>query len=142
MNKQNPSPLWLVVRVAIIAFNTATFPAFIAANTHESNIDWQSCLYAFIGCSAAIFVGLIVLSRSKRTRMPWSEPSWFNNPFQIRTEPLQFWHLCAFVLMFDGAAGMVSQPNHPAFGGFFLLIGLGIWIDIRLWCRFFGNKNE
>lgn len=86
--------------------------------------------------------------KTRPASMRWDEPSWFVSPFRGNSQPLQLWHTCATTSMAAGLGGLIGGISKRAYAALpqpsaFALIGLGIWIVIKIWmATFLRETNE
>jgi hypothetical protein len=117
----------------------ATDSFFVGLNYGDhSGMDWQSCGVIFAAITICMSFAFIASSKKLQSSILWTEPSWFQNPFQLRTQPLQFWHLCELNAIAAGVGGVLrnlimgryAQMPEPCV---VLGMGLAIWIALRIW---------
>ncbi|MGH7977705.1 MAG: hypothetical protein ACREDS_06340 [Limisphaerales bacterium] len=90
--------------------------------------------------SVALF-GMLMINRYK-PNVDWSEPySWTLPFFPMNSYPLRFWILSSYGFIAGGILALlksvVLQNGHEAFGGTFLFWGLGFWVTLKIWIKWF-----
>jgi hypothetical protein len=131
---------WVFIRLALIALNAIPFSSSHAIVGRT--LSWFELSAVFFFCSGAIPVmGLMVMmygrlsGQIKGLAVQWSRPAWRKSPFTL-TEPTQFFHLAAFILMSQGISQVIVGSevylNPPSNGTFFLTAGVGLWAGIWL----------
>jgi hypothetical protein len=143
---QVPVNHWFLIRVSMLGI--LGVGAFWNWQEGKSGFDWQSCWIVATACTISVFIGLTVLHKTRRAVFTsWTKPSWFENPFQARIQTLQFWHAVAFNFMAAGLGGMLgalSKGRHVQLPEpcLYALIGLGIWVSMRIWVLIFLRKGN
>lgn len=126
---------WLFVRIAVVLFSgIASF--FVPVGPQAvPPMGWSAVLVILFACPAMLVVVLAVQSINARSAAQWRRPSWLLNPFNFR-EPLQFFHLAAYVLLAQGLATFVkvALSSVPFYAEALvpLAMGVGIGGGIRL----------
>jgi hypothetical protein len=107
-----------------------------------SDIDWQACWIISPATAAGTFFGLTFLHKRRESTTFWTKPSWFQNPFQPRSQPLQLWDLGALTEVAGGLGGVINTLSTGQYSRMpepclYLLMGLGIWISMGIWLMVF-----
>jgi hypothetical protein len=131
---------WVFIRLALITLNAIPFASSnpVGAKTFSSlELSW---VFLFSLGSIPV-LGFMAMKYGKLSgaiqgfAMQWPRPSWRKNPF-TRTEPTQFFHLAAFILIPLGISrvlvGSEVYLNPPSSGTLFLTVGVGIWAGVWL----------
>ena len=127
---------WFVIRLAILAASAAEgFRGGMSYSEH-SDIDWLSCWIVSAATTVGTFVGLTFLHKTQKST--WTKPSWFQNPFQPRAQPLQLWDLGGLSLFAAGLGGVIRTLSTGRYDELpepclYLFMGLGIWIAVQIW---------
>lgn len=133
--------IWLVFRLALVAalfFRAALSPH--AASPAEGIGEVPPLALMVFGVIGVLFIAGI---RRITAKVAWRYPSWRINPFHFK-EPLQFFHLAAFVFLAMGGGGVVKgvlagrAPDHAAF--VWLAFGVGLWVGVRAATVFFRSN--
>jgi hypothetical protein len=131
---------WVFIRLALIALNAIPFPSSnpVGAKTFSSlELSW---VFLFSLGSIPV-LGFMAMKYGKLSgtiqgfAVRWPRPSWRKNPFTL-TEPTQFFHLAAFILISAGISrvlvGSEVYLNPPSSGTLFLTAGVGLWAGMWL----------
>jgi hypothetical protein len=105
-------------------------------------MDWRMCWIIFAAVMGSTFIYLGISYKTRESGASWFKPSWFRNPFQVRSQPLQFLHSVAIATIAEGLGGVLGHlqtVSHDQMPGLYLpvLIGLGFWISMRIWVMVF-----
>lgn len=139
---------WVFIRLALIALNAIPF-----SSSHAivgGTFSWLELSAVFFFCSGAIPVmGLMVMMYGRLSgqiqglAVQWTRPAWRKSPFTL-TEPTQFFHLAAFILMSQGISQVIVGSevylNPPSTGTLFLTAGMGLWVGTWLSALFIGKS--
>jgi len=134
---------WFAIRLVIIA---------VAASCTGSSVaplgnDWRVCGIFFAVVMVGTFCGIGGAYQTEGVSTGWNKPSWYQNPFSFRSQPLQFVHLVAFCVIAEGIGGELrglwtgSYVGTPG-PGVSIAIGLGFWIALRLAVMIFHPKSS
>lgn len=131
---------WVFIRLALIALNAIPFPSSnpVGAKTFSSlELSW---VFLF-SLGSILVLGFMAMKYGKLLgtiqgfAMQWPRPSWRKNPFTL-TEPTQFFHLAAFILISQGISrvlvGSEVYLNPLSSGTLFLTTGVGLWAGMWL----------
>ena len=93
--------VWVLVRLAVVAFAAAS--SFLMPLHAQAPIDWTALLVILISSPIGLLLVLGLQTVNPRSAKVWHRPSWRLNPFNFH-EPLQFFHLGAYVCLAQGLA--------------------------------------
>jgi hypothetical protein len=97
--------MWVSVRLALLLFS-AISAFLVPLGPHaKPPIGWGSLLVIFLFCPIGLLAVLGFQVANPRSAVVWRRPSWSINPFNFR-EPLQFFHLAAYVCLIQGLVGL------------------------------------
>lgn len=121
---------WIVLRlfaVGVTAWGIAAYPRA------ESNLNWTAAFMISLFFSTILFGWLISIRH--RDAVQWSYPFDVGTPFlPMKRYPLRFWVVTASSMMLGGGISLmmslVGTDTHYAFGGTFLLLGLGALFSV------------
>jgi hypothetical protein len=131
---------WVFIRLALIAMNGIPFPSFNPVGAKIfSPLELSGTSLFSLGVVPVL--GFMVMNYGKLSgttqgfAVQWPRPSWRKNPFTL-TEPMQFFHLAVFILIFLGVSRMLVGSevylNPPSSGTVFLTAGVGLWAGMWL----------
>jgi len=129
---------WFALRLIVVAASGSDGLWGKPLHFNPSDMDWWMCWIIFATVTVGSFAYLVISYRTRELGTSWVKPSWFQNPLQIRSQPLQFLHLVAATTAADGLGGVLShlpsgrRDQMPELC-LPMLIGLGIWISMRIW---------
>lgn len=134
---------WVYLRVALILAAAVSACLSPLGPRATSPIGWGTLTFVFAFFSLGL-VPILALQRFNRWSAPtWHRPSWKLNPFSIR-EPLQFFHLCSWVFLTQGAITLgrllSSSASFYAEALVPLTMGASTFLGIRLSMLVFKSK--
>lgn len=141
---------WLVIRLVITALslgsglNGIVTSAFSPGGDMSAG-DWRVCGIIFGAVAVIGFCAIGGGYQTKEYSSGWIRPSWYQNPFQARCQPLQGVHLVAVCAIAEGIGGILRELatghyERAALPGICLAIGLGFWVALRLAVLVFHRK--
>ena len=92
--------VFLVVASGVAAAIAAPGPAAVPA------IGWSALFVIFLGGAVGLVAVLAFQAANRFSASVWRRPAWTLNPFNFR-EPLQFFHLAAYVCLAQGVGKLV-----------------------------------
>lgn len=128
---------WFVIRLGMVVL--LAIGAAWQWDASNWSVDWQACWIVPLAFALTTYIGLTVLGKaSSSSFLSWTKPSWSENPFQPRAQPLQFWHQTAFDFLGTGLGGIIAILSRATYSqlpatSLVTLVGLGIWAAVRVW---------
>jgi len=136
-------PLWVYVRLVLVL--AVAVSACLAPLEPRATppIGWGTLVFVFVFFLVGL-VPILALQRFNRWSAPtWHRPSWKLNPLSFR-EPLQFFHLCAWVFLAQGAVTLfrllISSASFYVEALVPLVMGVSTMLGIRLSMFMFRSK--
>jgi len=138
---------WFVIRASLIIAVAVEGLRSGMNYGPNSDIDWQACWVVSAATLVGTFIGLTFLHRTRNPSIPWVRPSWFENPFQPRTQPLQLWDFSGLSGIAAGVGGAVKIISSGAYDELpapclCLFMGFGIWIAVQTWMLVFLRRSR
>lgn len=141
---------WFGIRLAIVALAATSGLDGTASSASPEGIDWRT----YLGLCGIVFAvvmigGFCAIGGSYQTKgvsAGWNKPSWDQNPFSFRSQPLQGAHLLYFCAIAAGVSGVLRELWTGRYGdgpqpGIALAFGLGAWIALRVAVMIFHPKQ-
>ena len=134
---------WLYVRVGLLVF--VVISSFLVPLQPHAvpRITWSSLAVIAVFCPLALLFLLWFQVVNPRSAKVWRPPSWCLNPFTFK-EPLQFFHLAAYICLAQGAVtvGRLLFLQVPFYVEALvpLVMGIGVLIGVRLSMAIFRSK--
>jgi hypothetical protein len=97
---------WVYIRIALILLSGIVSLVIPLGTQAVPPIGWGSILAILTFSPIALIAVLAFQVANPRTAKPWPRPSWNLNPFNFR-EPLQFFHLAAYVCLAQATGNLV-----------------------------------
>lgn len=135
---------WLFVRLGLIAASSAACAIQGPVSAHaEPPIDMSALLMGlFFGIIGLQFV-LAIQFINKKSAEIWEQPSWSENPFQMK-HPIQFFHLGAWLFIASPFVTILQtwlkSPKFILDALMPLVIGVGLLTSVHLSRLFFRRK--
>lgn len=135
--------IWALIRVALVLF-TAVATFFVPLGPQaKPPISWPALAAIFVSCSLGLLFVFGIQAINPQSAKVWRRPSWALNPFNFQ-EPLQFFHLGAYVGLADGIVtfARVAYSSTPFYAEALvpLVIGLGILVGLQITMVVFRSK--
>ena len=135
--------VWLYIRAALLVF-VAVATLFVPLGPQaRPPIGWEALAIIFIFCPVALVFVLGLQVVNPLSAKEWRHPSWNANPFNF-SEPLQFFHLGAYVCLVQGVVTIARVAVSPV--QFYveslvpLAMAAGIFVGLQLVMRVFSSK--
>ena len=141
---------WFSIRlvIAALAFGSGVGGAVDSAFPPgvPSGVGWWVCGVVIAGVAFIAFCGIGGGYQTEGVSAGWIKPSWYQNPFRSRSQPLQSFHLVAVSAMAEGVGGVLrellsKQYERAPLAGIFLAVGLGAWVALRVAVMMFHPRD-
>ena len=140
---------WFVIRLVVTGLSCLSGlqgDAFALSPSAPSGMAWRvfGIVFAVVLIGGSYSFGGAY--RTKGVTTDWIKPSWYQNPFQSRSQPLQFFHLVTVCAIAEGVGALLRALTKAHFErfpapGIPLGFGLGGWIALRLCVKIFHRKH-
>jgi hypothetical protein len=137
---------WIFVRIGLIAASVVLclIRGPVSANA-EPPIDMSALVMGLIFGIIGLQFVLAIQFINKKSDEYWKDPSWSENPFQMK-QPIQFFHLGAWLFMTSSiVSALLTWLKSPKFileALMPLFIGVGLLIGAHLSRVLFRRKFE
>jgi hypothetical protein len=98
--------MWRTIRVVLVLASGVAAALVVPEPAASPEIGWFALLAIFAGGTVALVAVLSFQAANRHSAPMWRRPSWTLNPFDFR-EPLQFFHLVAYVCLAQGLGALV-----------------------------------
>ena len=136
---------WFVIRLIIAAVSLSSGLDGTVTAAMPSGIDWRVPGIVFAVMLVGSFCSIGGGYQTEGISTNWTRPSLSQNPFQTRSQPLQFFHMVGVSACAEGIGGMLRellrrQYEQLPLPGVILAAGLGAWIALRMAVLVFHRK--
>jgi FtsH-binding integral membrane protein len=132
---------WMRITLVVVSFISAFFMPLAPAASPP--VEWSVLLVMLILIPFSLLFVIWLQFINPRSAPLWRYPEWNVNPFKF-SEPLQFFHLGAFLLLAGGTGDLIKLAitRAPIFPEALVgpIVGAGVLLGIKLCTIVFRNK--